>query len=360
MHTVTFNRPVKMPGGTAPVGVPLVMENQNAGYYLTHQSDAVEVRPCAAFGRLDAGADYNGKTILMLRPGGYGDLLMLTPLIREIKKRWPECALVVSTSARCAEALLTNPHVDRIAPYPLPLSELESYDAAITFEDALEAGEAGRTLHAVQVFARVAGVPCPDPRMELHLTEDELETARAKYPRTGPRVGIQLFSSSPVRTYTRMGEVIYGLQDRGYEVFCFAAPGQPVVRTNRPGVVNLHGTTFRESCAALATCDAAVCPDSAMTHVAQILGVPLVALYASFPWQLRLVDQSRTVALNGKADCAPCCHHSRGGDVLPAHCPGMKVHRCTALDSIEPDRVVRKVASFVAERWNVRRVGRAA
>ena len=34
--------------------------------------------------------DWNGKRLLIHRFGGAGDLLFITPLLREIKERWPE------------------------------------------------------------------------------------------------------------------------------------------------------------------------------------------------------------------------------------------------------------------------------
>ncbi len=353
MHAVMFSEEVTINRLKMEPGVEYLCENVNAGEYLAMWAHLTKVTPWENYLlRFNPENDWNNKRVLLVRPGGFGDLLFLTPLMREMKKRWPGIRIGVSCSVRCAAVLESNPDVSVIHKYPLALTELDDYAAVLCFENAIEYGPLAHTHHAVDVFADVAGMELKDRKLRLHLLPEEIEAAKTQFPRTGKkRIGIQLFSSSPVRNYVRMGEVLHLLAKRNVEIFIFAAPGQNVVKTSYPNIVNLHALekplSFRESCAALTTCDALISPDSSMTHVAAALDVPCVALYGSFPWKLRITPGPKMTALTGNAECAPCFHHGRPKQIMPAQCPGKAEFTCHALSRIDPEWIVRAVAKYL-------------
>jgi ADP-heptose:LPS heptosyltransferase len=93
----------------------------------------------------------------------------------------------------------------------------------------------------------------------------------------------------------------------------------------------------------LASCDVVIAPDSAICHVAAAMRLPVVALYAAFPWQLRTDHQPTVRALTGVAPCAPCFHHSRGGHAWPEGGPCNQTGYCVAMANIDPHRIVAEV-----------------
>jgi len=290
--------------------------------------------------------DRNERKILFVRPGGFGDLLFLTPTFAHIKSRWPECEIWLACFKRYHEILLHNPDVDGFIDYPVALSKWQTFDAHVWLENAVENE---RKLHAVDVIAQRAGVVLTDKRMRYVVTDDERAVAEKEFPREMPmhRIGLQMGGNQGnlLRMYAEMGQVSKMLWRQAHEVFLFGRPGD--FKSNEPdGIVNLmqRNKTIRESCAILQTCDVVVAPDSVMAHVAGALDIPCIALYGAFPWQLRTAYAKKTFALQGRCPVSPCFHHVRPGTGLfPEFGPCALTGKCEAMAMISPERVVREV-----------------
>jgi len=86
---------------------------------------------------------------------------------------------------------------------------------------------------------------------------------------------------------------------------------------NPERVINLTGLlTLRESMAAISLCTGFVANDSGLMHIADALGIPLVAIFG--PTTLCSIPLNiRSVYLHRKVSCSPCAHR---------HCP--TDHRC--------------------------------
>ncbi len=303
--------------------------------------------------------DFNDKRILFERPGGFGDLLFLTPTLRALKERWPDCQIYVACFERFREALQYNPDLYGFIPYPIDVRDWKEFDAHCWLENIIEKNPAAREVHAVDLVAERAGIKITDKRMRYVVTDEELDAALTEFPRDQnlKRVGIQMGASGNCRTYTKTGELCNLLWNKGYEVFLIGRPGE--VKTNNPSrVVNLMemGKTFRESCAVVKTCDVIVAPDSAMVHVAGALGIPCIGLYGPFPWKLRTAYAKNTFALQGFCPVSPCFHHARPGTgPFPDFGPCAKTGKCEALDMITPERIWREVEKHLAKASALRR-----
>ncbi|NBO27481.1 MAG: hypothetical protein EBU96_11975, partial [Actinobacteria bacterium] len=79
--------------------------------------------------------DYNHKTLTILRAGGIGDILMLTPLLRAMNDKWPEAHLEVCCGSRSKFALPS--FVDWL-PYPANAKELLERDSVLNLTDVIE------------------------------------------------------------------------------------------------------------------------------------------------------------------------------------------------------------------------------
>lgn len=292
--------------------------------------------------------DYNDTRLLFVRPGGFGDLLFLTPTFREIKKRWPRANIFVSCFDRYWPALVNNPDVAGFIPYPVSLELWDRSKAHVWLENIIERNTEAREMHAVDVIAKRVGIEFEDKTMKYIVSPEEKIAAEREFPRVidaKVRVGLQMTASGSCRVYPFMADLSKRLwRDRGYEVFLFGKPGD-VMSDEPAGMVNLmlRGKTFRESCAVLQTCDVVVAPDSALAHVAGALGVPCVALYGPFPWKLRTAYAPETFALQGTCPVSPCFHHGQAGQGFPENGPCAQTGRCEALAAITVDRVMRAV-----------------
>lgn len=305
-------------------------------------------------------------TILyLIRGGGYGDLLMLTPMIRRIKHMRPDIEVIVC----CGEQYRCLFDGLNIKTDSIPLhAETNAGNKVISYEEYIEGRDEATHTHMAQHFADSLGIDLEgDYRLDYKIGGPEMLFSGIKIAAVGhafdldskKRIGVQLYASSLVRTYRKMVQVIARLTDEGFEVVVFGQPGQfDMPEEEWPNVINLtkYGLTFRESAAVLASCNAAVAPDSAIFHLAGALNVPVVGLYGPFPSKLRKTSK-RQHPIDGCAECAPCFFHARSATEFPKGMPctpriekaglnGEPTREggyCAALDSIEVEAIIEKV-----------------
>lgn len=295
----------------------------------------------------DPSEDWNDREILFVRPGGFGDLLFLTPIFREMRRRWPRVRICVSCFDRYKVALEHNDDIAEFVPYPVYITTWKQFDAHIWLENILERNEDAREMHAIDVIAKRVKLEFADKTMRYEIEKSEKTRAEFEFPRdpAQKRVGVQMTASGTCRRYPHSADLVRALFLEGLEVFLFGRPHE--VRTDEPkGIVNImmKGKEFRESCAILSTCDVVVAPDSALVHVAGALQIPAVGLYGPFPWAFRTAYAEKTYSLQGMCPVAPCFHHSGGGrPKFPTVGPCNDTGKCEAMAAIPIDRIVRQV-----------------
>ncbi len=341
-----------------------VVEDHNGAQLMSYAGQG-KMKPLDNDRQFDDKKDYAGKTIVIVRAGGFGDITLgITPLARELKRRWPTCRVAVCTMKAYSVVLKGLPFVDEVCSYPAPLAEFLKFDAWIFLEGAVEHNPDARKLHMADLFAKVAGLkdkpglaangghPALDDQTAAYVcTEGEMNWLVEMYPRTTKRrVSMQVGASAACRVYPgdHWQDVIKEMLERGWEVFLLGKRGE--IRGDQP-VEHLYNltdteTSFRHSCAVINSSDVFIGNDSALLHVAGALGIPAVGLYGPFLGSLRTAYAKNTFAIQATGSCAPCFHHAnpgRGGsNGFPEHCPSKNKGICEVLASIEPKRIVAK------------------
>jgi ADP-heptose:LPS heptosyltransferase len=347
MHSATVIKAVHYGGAELEEGKRYYFDDINAGELLS--KGIIGDMQAKDFSKSDLGQPITH--IFAIRSGGIGDLLMMTPALHAWKKK----GVTISVAAcRCySDVLIGNPDIDYIVQYPVPVEvipeDADVFPLICVTEDQKE-------WPRQVAFAQALGIEdaCTHFKPRLVLADVEMQEARVRYPRPNgkPRVGIQVYASTPMRSYPmdKLKGVIWLLVQANWEVFLFGAPGSIVI----PEVKGLHNLTadhldFRQSCAALATCDVVLAPDSALIHVAGALDIPALGLYGPFPWQSRTPFYNSVISINGKAQCAPCWHCSLKGNIWPAGGPCNVSKKCEALDSIPVEDIVLKLQKLLYE-----------
>lgn len=297
--------------------------------------------------------DWNGKSLVITRTGGFGDIVLLTPVLREIKRRWPRIHIAVSTMRHYAAVLENLPYVDAVAPWPLPLTTARGFDGWVFLENAVERNPRAREVHMTSLFGELCGLDTIEDMLpDYRVTFSEAKWAAQTFPRINGtrRVCVQPKTSARARNYPfeMCGAFTGELLKRGWEVFLMGERGD--VKLDGKVAMNLRnvsemGLTFRQSCAILAGSDCFVGSDSALVHVAGALGIPGVGLYGPFPWKLRTAYSPSIRGIQGVGDCSPCFHHTNPsrGNHFPDHCPSRSKGICGVLATIEPKRIVAMV-----------------
>ena len=335
-----------------------LLENNAAAACISQSPDCdVETRDWRKTTGFSSIACKDGDKILIVRPGAYGDLLMLTPTIRALRDQFPLCEVTVACAEAYMAALRGTVGVVR---YPLTLEEFNNYDHCIWMEDVLENNKLAKETEGVQMFAERAGIHLSTGKhLDYEVSEIEMGQVQQKLPREAGkiRIAIQCRASSPTRTYSTENwiKVIRGLWKKNCEIFLLGAPGQVAGFSGETGVVDVHNMTevplsFRQSAAVVKSSDLLITVDSAMMHVAGAVGTKCLSLHGAFPSEIRTANLQENYPLTGdcsKCEIAPCHYHQKGSQVFPAGQICEQEGHCVVLDDISPSVIITKASKLL-------------
>jgi len=337
------------------------------------------------------------RRILVVRPDRIGDVVLITPMLRALRQRFPDCVLAALVRPYAAAVLEHNPHLDLLlqddpehddrgvvgflrrwatlrrhrfdtALMPLPharyawlcllagirtrlATSRKAYNL-LTFTRCIRRLPAQPPRHEADYcldLARAIGVPDAGLDTEMILTADELRQARA-FLGSGRFVGIHPGSGRsapnwPVAQYVELAErllrelpemrlvVTGGAGDRALQAAFDALPRDRVVMA-------MDAASLRQTAAILACLDVLVSASTGPMHVAAALRVPTVSLFCPL------------------SACAPALWGPQGNRariVLPEdgycqiRCPG-DPHVCTFVGGIAVPDVLDQVLQCIAHR----------
>lgn len=263
--------------------------------------------------------------VLIISLRRIGDLLLSTPLVRSVRRAWPDSQIDLLVFENTAGIVTGNPDVSRIITMPQRPTAQESlrliwrlwrsYDIAIS----TQSGDRP-TLFAFAAGRRRVGVTTEaDPRLartlkrialhrtvaaaeRLHRVEqmlrlvDALEIPRVPElvcpaaARASPIAGTGKYAvvhAAPMFTYkewTAEGwrAVAAGLTQRGLSIVAIGGPGETERRYLENvwrGVCEFHQLEWPQTTRLLAKARVYVGPDTSTTHLAAAAGCPTVALF---------------------------------------------------------------------------------
>ncbi len=248
--------------------------------------------------------------VLVARNMGLGDVLIVTAVLRELKRQFPRARIVFATIPRYLPLLEGNPDIHSAVAIGAEPGAV-GFDASVDLCNWSETALDRCTRPRADVFGCKLGLGrIADRRPVYRVRPDERRWARRvleHLPR--PVVGIGLRASTRVRTYP--------LESSRRLARLLVATGASVVLLDHaaatgwagPQILNLSGrTTIRQAGAIIECLDALVAPDSGLIHLAAAAGTPTVALFGSIPHQLRIAGypQCRAIQINEHIGCPPC------------------------------------------------------
>lgn len=362
MHILSNERPVPIgPGKALKAGEWLVEDSAAAQIMAQSGGGECKVRPWPC----DIGEKHGVKSILVIRPGRYGDLICLTPALRRLKELNPDTHIAVATLPNYREPLNGLPYIDEFIMYPVAVEEARRFQHIISLEMLQSLADKEQVMHITDLFAERCGL---DPAAmtskvpDLFLGLEEINWAHDSYPKKHgqKRIAFHVRSSSRSRDYpmANMNALMVRLHSEGHEIMFLGTENQFkwATKDKPPGIIFTpeHKLTFRQSVAALYTCDVLFGPDSAMIHAAAALDIPSVGVFSTVPWKLRTAYYPKCFVLQGKNPCplAPCfsAPMSNNPHAFPADGPCATSWQCDALHAIHPDRVASKILEILGEK----------
>jgi heptosyltransferase-3 len=340
--------------------------------------------------------------ILVISLRRIGDLLLTTPLIRSLRRAWPDSEIDVLVFANTAGILAGNPDINRVIAMPQRPTMVESarlfahlwrrYDIAVSTQSGdrptvfafaaarLRAGVItdddpwlARTLKRVALHRSVATAN------ELHRVEqmlrlaDVLEIPRVAElvcPASAPvssiveRGNYALIHAAPMFAYKEWTQdgwraVVAGLTERGLPVVAVGGPGEAERRYLEDvwrGVTAVHQIEWPEMMNLLARARVYLGPDTSVTHLAAAAGCRTVALFGptdprvwgpwpvgglAKPWAASGTIQNRgnVWIVQNPLPCMPCTFEG---------CERRIGSRSACLDELAPKQVLAAIDQALA------------
>ncbi len=279
------------------------------------------------------------ERIQVHRRNALGDVLLVTPVLQALRKKYRTARMTVSTLYPAV--FDHNPNVDEVLHSDGPLP---GFDLTIDLQY-----EYFPELHIVDAYAQIAEVKVGDKTPEFHLARADLAAADEVLRQAGvdpnqPVVAFHMESGWKVRDWPlqRFRAVAAWLQARGAQV---------VVLGERPTLkvdfgIDLRGkTSVRSLAGVIFKSDALVSIDSGLMHLAASLRRPFVGLFGCTDPEKRVPDWARSSAIYAKIVCHGCHHRQRPVPVTTAPVCPFETVRC--MEEIQVDQVTEKLNALL-------------
>lgn len=324
--------------------------------------------------------DLNDKNLFIIRSGGIGDLIFLTPIVRHLKIKYPSARIFLSCMPRLQPLFRGLPYYEGMLDVPIDIAEMSDKTPYginpnntyfMTIEGLIETDPRAQTMNVYDLLKEVFGITesipynpeiAFDQRLfnslkEYYFSEDETATVKLN-------IGFQMSSSALVRTWKPHYTVDFfnSWKIPNTRFFIFDSPNRKeyvqryLMKVNNPLIsfVNLpqERSELRSSAHLVKMMDLVITPDSSIAHIAGCFDTPIVGLFGAFHSDLRLKYYKNVVALNAMTDCPlamgdyKCCFdHSSSCKMAVVH----NRYYSPCMDAIQPKMVYEKTIEFLTQ-----------
>jgi heptosyltransferase-2 len=325
----------------------------------------------------------NHRNILIIRLSSLGDVILTTPLIRSLKKVYPEKQIDFVVREQYQDVLRYNPHLnnvftlDKDNDYARLFDKIgsDNYDLIIDLHNNVRS----RVISG-KIGAKTVRYKKPYLKRGLLVnTKINLLKDAKKIPeryagalnesildKEGPEIHLPQNSSTILddsgyyigicpgsKHFTKMypidyiSDLITMLQDDGFRIVLFGGTDDKVICDQIKGsgaeIVNLcNDNDLLQTAAEMKKCKLVICNDSGLMHAATAVNIPVAAIFGSTVRELGFTPYNSEHILieNNNIGCRPCSHIGRNA------CP--KKHFKCMLE-LTPELVFKKVKNFIGE-----------
>ncbi len=308
------------------------------------------------------------KNIIIRMPNWLGDLVMATPVLQDVRVKWPNAFITAMCQSNVAPLLKYDPHIDEIYSFKkvsgwihsLRRSEIVDdlkrgeYDLGILLTNSFSSawwfwrgGVQNRTGFSANLRSCLLNRPVPYPENmetqhlvktykslllpfgievsstppQLYISDEEKEDSekflqsRGVDINTSKIIGINpgaAFGLAKCWLPERFREVTSRLLKDPSTIILFFGDGSGVPLVDKiinglgDRVINLAGkTSLRELMALIQRCSVFLTNDSGPMHIASALGTPLVALFGSTS-DVKTGPYGGGTVIHKHVECSPC------------------------------------------------------
>jgi len=317
------------------------------------------------------------QNILIIRLSSLGDVLLTTPLIRSVKKKYSGITIDFLVKKQYSVVVEKNPYINKV--FLLDTADkdweidISKYDLIIDLQNNLRSKKLTRDFtkrirrfnkHGLDKFllvnfkcnrlkdlpeipvryAETIGEGLPDNEGPDLFFPDE---AVSRVPGDGKTIGLCPGSRHFTKRYPAERFIDAGnlLAKEGYRIAVFGGKDERTLCADIAGKISNcldlsnENDLFRTA-ADMKMCKGIICNDSGLMHVACAVGVPVVTIFGSSVREFGFTPyKSRHILLENKnLKCRPCSHIGKG------KCP-KKHFRC--MQEISPEEVYKSIKKLI-------------
>lgn len=249
-----------------------------------------------------------GTLVTVIRSMGLGDVLMVLPVIRALKREYPGLRFRYAVGSAYVPLCQGCDFLEEAVSI---LSLQGPVPHVIELRGLSERHEKRNTMDRMDIFGLYCGVEVEDYRFPVRVSGEELDAGRAFLPRgKGLAVVVAVRGSTEVRSWPLANVRAFAVQAaaRGWRIVLVDGEAQEM--PNDAAIANLTGKlSLLEVKAVLAAADFCVAPDTGIVHLSEAVGTRCVAIFSVIPPNLRITHYQHVRALwRDDLPCAPCWH----------------------------------------------------
>ena len=290
--------------------------------------------------------DYNKKTkktrvaqkkILITRAmGGIGDLLMMTPGIHALKKKYPKSEISLAIPKRYFPVFEGNNDV-KLIDIESDFFNHQRFNKWFNFTDCPAARKESLTVpkvtkSRVDIFSAALKInflrrfrASKKPRFFFTENETEFASEFLKNSELTNKtiIGVQLHSDETYRDYPLMEKLVEKIAAK-YSVMLFDS--EPINGYEFENVIKIQNLPIRKAFALAHKCNLIVAPDSSFIHFAAAFDIPTIALFGPIDGKARTKHYPNCTYLTAKElfGCLPCWRN----EAIPCKLTGMRTSEC--------------------------------
>lgn len=318
--------------------------------------------------------------ILVIRLSSLGDILLTTPVLRALKKKYHAAKIDFVVKKEFEDTVLFNPHISRIYAYDKNQTERlttelisHDYDLVIDLQNNFRSRALSRQLKVRTVrfekptikkmmlvwfkinllrelktiterYAETANILLDQSGLELYLPGDVKTSLDSQKKYIGFCPGAKHFTKKWLPEYfVELGNELTKL---GYTVVLFGGSAEKELcddlASKIAGSTNLQNeNNLFQTAANMKMCKLIITNDSGLMHTAAAVGIPVIAIFGSTVTEFGFAPYGvKNLILENKSlSCRPCSHIGKSG------CP--KGH-FNCMKEIKPPFVLKSVENFIA------------
>lgn len=309
-----------------------------------------------------SGQNLNNKRLLMIRNGGFGDLIFTQPILKYLKEQYPTCRITFAASPRFIPIFWDFPKglIDEFLLVPFATDFLKQSDYHLTFEGAIERCKEAHRENCYDLFSKLAGIDIDhnDDRYRPTLTpkEEIMKILEPELPNN--YIVVQIRASNPIRMMSQekwakllkriiaSGKNIVVVDDQRFAMIY--SQFLEKYKIPKESIFNLSklSKSINFATGIISKSEGVVGIDSSFLHMGAALNKPVFGIYGPFKGDLRMryYKNADWIETENACDIQPCFFHQN--ETLK--CPSVKnKEEVKCIKNLDDDLLFKKIEDLM-------------